>query len=54
MQSQVGAAQSTLLQRSMQQVYLWMTAGLLITGAVSTGLVGDASIMALVMNPSAP
>ncbi|MFZ9856875.1 MAG: Bax inhibitor-1/YccA family protein [Roseiflexaceae bacterium] len=51
MQSQIGAAQSGLLQRSMQQVYLWMTAGLLITGAVSTGLVGDASIMALVMNP---
>lgn len=51
MQTHVGSAQSTMLQRSMQQVYLWMAAGLLITGAVSTGLVGDASIMALVMNP---
>jgi len=35
----------------MQQVYLWMTAGLLVTGAVSTGLMGNAGVLALLMNP---
>jgi FtsH-binding integral membrane protein len=35
----------------MQQVYLWMTAGLLLTGAISTGLMGNAGVLALIMNP---
>ena len=51
MQSGMVTSPSAVLQRSMQQVYLWMTAGLLVTGAVSTGLMGNAGVLALLTNP---
>ncbi len=51
MQSGMVTTPSATLQRSMQQVYLWMTAGLLLTGAVSTSLMGNAGMLALITNP---
>jgi FtsH-binding integral membrane protein len=35
----------------MQQVYLWMTAGLLLTGAISSMLAGNAVLLSYLLNP---
>ena len=53
MQSQpqpVVVAQSRI-QSVMQQVYLWMTAGLLVTGAVSSMLFNSPSLLGVLLNP---
>jgi FtsH-binding integral membrane protein len=45
MQSQPQVVAQPRIQSAMQQVYLWMTAGLLVTGAVSSMVMGNESIL---------
>ncbi|MCE2852015.1 MAG: Bax inhibitor-1/YccA family protein [Roseiflexaceae bacterium] len=51
MQSQPQVVAQPRIQSAMQQVYLWMTAGLLVTGAVSSMVMGNESILASISNP---
>ena len=39
------------IQSVMQQVYLWMTAGLLLTGAISSMLASNEVLLGMVLNP---
>ena len=39
------------IQSVMQQVYLWMTAGLLLTGAISSMLANNEALLGIVLNP---
>jgi len=41
----------TRIQSVMQQVYLWMTAGLLLTGAISSMLASNEVLLGMVLNP---
>lgn len=51
MQSQPQVVTQPRIQSAMQQVYLWMTAGLLVTGAVSSMVMGNESILVSISNP---
>jgi len=51
MQSQPQVVAQPRIQSAMQQVYLWMTAGLLVTGAVSSMVMGNESILVSISNP---
>lgn len=51
MQSQPQVVSQPRIQSAMQQVYLWMTAGLLVTGAVSSMVMGNESILVSISNP---
>jgi len=39
------------VQSVMQQVYLWMTAGLLVTGAISSMIFNNATLLEMFLKP---
>lgn len=51
MQSSPVVVAQSRIQSVMQQVYLWMTAGLLVTGAVSSMVANNETVLGFVMNP---
>jgi FtsH-binding integral membrane protein len=51
MQSPPQVISQPRIHSAMQQVYLWMTAGLLVTGAVSSMVMGNEGILASISNP---
>lgn len=51
MQSSPVVIAQSRIQSVMQQVYLWMTAGLLVTGAVSSMVANNETVLGFVMNP---